>query len=178
MNIPTHRRGYYEETYQEDLKENMKIKVKRMYDGVQLPEYATDGSACFDIRAYATVHEDLQYKASVEVANGDTVTFNTGLQFEIPEGYVMMIYSRSGHGFNNSVRLSNCVGVIDSDYRGEVKVKLIGDFNNGDKPLIVKHGDRIAQAMIIPVNKAVFEDVDELTKTERGIAGFGSTGSV
>lgn len=156
----------------------MQVKVKKMFSGVQLPEYATDGSGCFDIRAYSNVHEDLQYHSTTVVANGDTVVFNTGLQFEIPEGYVMLVYSRSGHGFKNSVRLSNCVGVIDSDYRGELKVKLIGDFNNGDESLVVKHGDRIAQAMIVPVPKVVFKVVDELSTTERGSNGLGSTGAV
>src|SRR5213592_3795798 len=97
------------------------MKVKRMYDDVKLPVFATEGSACFDIHAY-------NLDAPAIISNGDSIVIDTGLQFEIPEHHVMLIYSRSGHGFKNDVRLSNCVGVIDSDYRGEVKVKLIADF--------------------------------------------------
>lgn len=156
----------------------MKVKIKKLYEDVILPEYATDGAGCFDIRAYiAPVFADGEwYNDVVEVGNGDTVVFDTGLQFEIPKGHVMMVYSRSGHGFKNDVRLSNCVGVIDSDYRGELKVKLTGDFNDGSNPLIVFDGDRIAQAMIIPVKRIEFEEVKELSKTKRGGNGFGSTG--
>ncbi len=156
----------------------MKVKIKKLYEDAQLPEYATDGAGCFDIRAYIPVEENagVFYKDTIEVGNGDTVVFDTGLSFEIPKGHVMMIYSRSGHGFKNDVRLSNCVGVIDSDYRGELKVKLTGDFNDGENPLLVFDGDRIAQGMVIPVKKIEFEEVKELSKTKRGGKGFGSTG--
>ncbi len=156
----------------------MKVKVKKLYPDAQLPEYATDSAGCFDIRAYTPDIElgGKTFPTITEVRNGDTVVFDTGLSFEITKGHVMMVYSRSGHGFNNSVRLSNCVGVIDSDYRGELKVKLIGDFNNGDSPLYVRHGDRIAQGMIIPVKTIEFEEAKELTKTKRGTKGLGSTG--
>lgn len=85
----------------------------------------------------------------------------------------MMVYSRSGHGFKSDVRLANCVGVIDSDYRGEVKVKLT---NDGNEYMQVNEGDRIAQAMIIPVEQVKFIEVAELSDTERGTGGFGSTG--
>jgi dUTP pyrophosphatase len=158
----------------------MKIKVKKLYQDAQLPEYATDGSGCFDIRAY--VPDDVlprgAVRAATEVGNGDTVVFDTGLSFEIPKGHVMMIYSRSGHGFKNDVRLSNCVGVIDSDYRGELKVKLTGDFNDGENTLLVFDGDRIAQGMVIPVKKIEFEEATKLSTTKRGGKGFGSTGAV
>lgn len=156
----------------------MKIKVKKLYEDAQLPEYATEGAGCFDIRAYVPddVHPRGAVRAATGVGNGDTVVFDTGLSFEIPKGHVMMIYSRSGHGFKNDVRLSNCVGVIDSDYRGELKVKLTGDFNDGENPLLVFDGDRIAQGMVIPVKKIEFEEVRELSKTKRGGKGFGSTG--
>lgn len=150
----------------------MKIKVKKIYEDALLPIYTTDGSGCFDISARIDTPED----CCVEVGNGDTVVFSTGLQFEIPKDHVMMIYSRSGHGFKNDVRLSNCVGVIDSDYRGEVKVKLTGDFNDGQHTLYVYDGDRIAQGMVIPVKKVEFEEVENLSKTKRGHKGFGSTG--
>lgn len=152
----------------------MKVKVKKLYEDALLPKYATDGSGCFDISARIDVPEE---DCCVEVGNGDTVVFNTGLQFEIPKGHVMMVYSRSGHGFKNDVRLSNCVGVIDSDYRGELLVKLTGDFNDGEHSLYVYDGDRIAQGMIIPVKTIEFEEVKELSKTKRGGKGFGSTGN-
>lgn len=152
----------------------MKLNVLRMYDDVKLPEYATDGSGCFDIYAYANVHEDLQYSAKVPMNLGHGATFNTGLKFEIPEGHVMLVFSRSGHGFNNGVRLSNCVGVIDSDYRGELMVKLVCD-PAGNKPLVIHHGDRIAQAMLVPIPKVVFKEVTKLSDTKRGEGGFGST---
>src|SRR5690348_6214475 len=119
----------------------MKLKIKKMYPDVKLPVYATEGAACFDILAY-------NVQGELVMTNGDVATIDTGLQMEIPKGYVLKVYSRSGHGFKNNVRLSNCTGIIDSDYRGELKVSLIADFNYGAEPLVIKHGDRIAQAML------------------------------
>jgi len=142
----------------------LKVKVKRLYSDAILPTYATDGSACFDI--YTMLNGDTDY--------GVPHTYSTGLAFEIPEDHVMLVFSRSGHGFKNDVRLSNCVGVIDSDYRGELKVKLACDKEGWG--LEINAGDRIAQGMILPVNKVVFEEVEELSNTERGNKGFGSTG--
>lgn len=142
-----------------------------------MPVYATDGSACFDLVA-ATVDGFHHIGKHVEVPS--PVICGTGLAFEIPQGHVMLIFSRSGHGFKNDVRLANCVGVIDSDFRGEVKVKLTSDkFGCGDDtalPLHVQPGDRIAQAMVIPVQKVSFIEAEELGSTDRGEGGFGSTG--
>ena len=87
----------------------------------------------------------------------------------------MLVYSRSGHGFKYGVRLANCVGVIDSDYRGEVGVKLTADQTS--EGFFVRNGDRIAQAMIVPVDRVEFEEVEKLSDTDRGTGGFGSTGS-
>ena len=143
----------------------MRVKVKKLYPDAQLPTYATDGSAAFDIYAYMPGQDQ------VHVFGCDT--FETGLSFEIPEGHVMLIYSRSGHGFNHNVRLANSVGVIDSDYRAGVKVKMVAD---GYSQLFVSHGDRIAQGIIMPYPKVEFEEVDELSETQRGTGGFGSTG--
>ncbi len=142
----------------------MQVKVKRLYADAKLPTYATDGSAAFDI--YTMLNGDADY--------GVPHVFSTGLAFEIPEDHVMLVFSRSGHGFKNDVRLSNCVGVIDSDYRGELKVKL-----SCDKPgwgLEINAGERIAQGMVIPVQKVQFEEVKELSETKRGTRGLGSTG--
>lgn len=142
----------------------MKVNVKRLYDSAILPTYATDGSGCFDI--YTMLNGDTDYN--------EPHTYSTGLAFEIPEDHVMLVFSRSGHGFKNDVRLSNCVGVIDSDYRGELKVKLTCDKIGWG--LEVNAGERIAQGMIIPVQKVYFEEVSELSETERGEGGFGSSG--
>lgn len=143
----------------------LRIKVKKLVADAIIPQYATPGAACFDLHSLT---EGVASKESPLVCD-------TGLAFEIPEGHVMLIYSRSGHGFKSDTRLSNCVGVIDADYRGEVKVKLAKDSLGGI--LQVGKGDRIAQAMVIPVDKVTFEEVDELGSTERGAGGFGSTGA-
>lgn len=144
----------------------MLIKVKKLAPAAIIPKYATPGAACFDLHSInsADVHPD------------NPKTFQTGLSFEVPEGHVMLIFSRSGHGFKNNVRLSNCTGVIDSDYRGEVQVKLANDDHTG-QALHVSYGDRIAQAMVLPIEQVGFEEVAELGTTERGTGGFGSTGS-
>lgn len=145
----------------------MQVKIKKLHPDAIIPTYATDGSGCFDMHALSLRATYLIHQYSPEV-------ITTGLAFEIPQDHVMLVFSRSGHGFNHGVRLANCVGVIDSDYRGEVKVKLTAD--TPDCGLHIKHGDRIAQAMIIPVQQVIFEVVDELSSTERGAGGFGSTG--
>lgn len=147
----------------------MKVNIKKLHKDAIIPKYQTAGAACFDLHALND-HSD---KYSLPVEFVETLTVRTGLTFEIPEGYVMLVYSRSGHGFKNDVSLANSVGVIDSDYRGEVMVKLT---NSGYSLFEVDHGDRIAQAMIIPVNQVSFEEVEELGSTERGTSGFGSTG--
>tara|TARA_R110000744_G_C19371770_1_gene563198 strand:- start:55418 stop:55864 length:447 start_codon:yes stop_codon:yes gene_type:complete len=147
----------------------MEIKVVKEYDTAKLPTYATDGSGCFDL--YSMEWGRVYHK--------EPCLFSTGLSFEIPDDHVMLVFSRSGHGFNYDIRLSNCVGVIDSDYRGTVKVKLTQDDNcltNPGEGIEVKVGDRIAQAMVIPITQVVFKEVDELSTTERGEGGFGSTG--
>ena len=145
----------------------MQIKIKKCREGAVIPQYATAGAACFDLCAVLD-NEKI-------VTDNHPAIIPTGLQFEIPVGYVMIVYSRSGHGFKYDVRLANCVGVVDSDYRGEVMVKLThdGDDYHGLK---VSNSDRIAQAMIIPVNQVSFEEVDTLSDTVRGEGGFGSTG--
>lgn len=142
----------------------MKINIKKLNPDAKVPTYATGGSGCFDLytTSYGVISRNVPH------------IFNTGLVFEIPKGFVMLIFSRSGDGFKHGVRLSNCVGVIDSDYRGEVKVKLTSD----EEFKIVTKGERIAQAMVIPVETVFFEEVEELGSTERGDGGFGSTGVI
>jgi len=151
----------------------MKLKIKKLHPDAVVPKYATAGAACFDLHAlecgWAGIVRD---GGKVSPVYPGAATFRTGLSFEVPDGHAMLIFSRSGHGFKNDVRLSNCVGVIDSDYRGEVQVRLRSD----DTPMEVKAGDRIAQAIIIPFPQVEFEEVEDLSDTERGTGGFGSTG--
>jgi dUTP pyrophosphatase len=149
----------------------MELKFKKMYPDVQLPEYATEGSACFDIKACMARDEE------VWMFRGPRV-ISTGLMVEVPVGHVLLIFSRSGHAFNHSTRLANCVGVIDSDYRGEIKIKMQRDFiSEDDGALTIRHGDRIAQGMLVEISKVQIKEVGELSETARGAGGFGSTGS-
>lgn len=138
------------------------IKIKRLHPSAVIPSYATEGSGCFDITAVECVEQ-----------KGNTAVYTTGLAFELPPGKVLMIYSRSGHGFNRGIRLANCVGVIDSDYRGEVAVKLTRD---NDGIWFPAAGDRIAQGLIQDAEQVRFIEVEELSETARGTGGFGSTG--
>lgn len=139
------------------------LNVKRLDPRAIIPAYQTKGAGCFDLHAI---------ESGIVQARGAT-TFRTGLAFEVPPGHVMLIYSRSGHGFKNGLRLVNAVGVIDSDYRGEVAVKI-----HNDSPVAFGfgYGDRIAQAMIVEVPRVTLVPVDSLTETDRGDGGFGSTG--
>jgi dUTP pyrophosphatase len=148
-----------------------KLLVQKLSATATIPAYATDGAACFDLHAdnIGTVHPDQDSEQAA--------VFNTGLAFEVPKGYVMLIFSRSGHGFKDNVRLANCVGVIDSDYRGEVKVKLTQDTMGASGRLMVAQGMRIAQAMLVKYDPVQFEEVDALSTTDRGTGGFGSTGA-
>ena len=155
----------------------MKVRVLKLHPDAQLPKFATDGAACFDLVAL-TVNDAHHLGANVDHLY--PVECGTGLAFEVPAGHVMLIFSRSGHGFKQDMRLANCVGVIDSDYRGEVRVKLTKDPHWDDERRLspfIKPGDRIAQAMILPVPVVELELADSLTETQRGTGGFGSTGS-
>lgn len=143
-------------------------KVLKLDPEARLPKYATDGSGCFDIFAVMREPTYIYYQAPKAIS--------TGLAFEIPEGHVMLIFSRSGHGFKNATRLSNCVGVIDSDYRGELRVKITKDSEYAET-LTINHGDRIAQGMIVPIPKVSFVEAASLTETDRGEGGFGHTGA-
>lgn len=136
-------------------------------DALKAPKYATDGSGCFDI---FSIEQD-----TVGLAN-QTRVFRTGLIPEVPEGWVLLLFSRSGHGFKHDVRLANCVGVIDSDYRGEMKVKLTADSCGH---FTVNKGDAICQGLLVEASKweiqLILDDAVELSETGRGANGFGST---
>lgn len=151
----------------ENLPSIPQLLVRKLREDARLPEFATDGSACFDFFSPVDVGVD-----------GHGAHIATGLSFSIPEGWSMLIFSRSGHGFNRGVRLVNCVGVIDSDYRDEVMVGLVCDRDGGSYQ--VKTGDKIAQGMLVPVHYADMVEVSELpevTGDNRRTGGLGSTGS-
>jgi dUTP pyrophosphatase len=144
---------------------NVKIKMTR---NMPAPEYATDGAAAMDLRA--------------ALDEGETVILEPGERALIPTGVhisperkdiVAIVAARSGLGIKHGISLSNGIGVIDSDYRGEIGVGLI---NNGDKSFKIERGDRIAQLMFMPVCRASFALCDSLDETDRGEGGFGSTG--
>lgn len=145
----------------------MKVKLK-LTRGMIAPEYATPGSAAVDLRAA------LEENETITLAPGERALIPTGLAIS-PESskFVAVIAARSGLGIKKGVSLSNGIGVIDSDYRGEIAVGLI---NHGEEPFQVRRGDRIAQMMFLPVETAEFIVTDTLDETERGSGGFGHTG--
>ena len=142
----------------------MKVKVKKLTDSAIIPTFGSVESAGGDL-----------YNAgdNVEIKPSQTVLIGTGLAVEIPEGYVGLVYARSGRATKSGLAPANKVGVIDSDYRGEIKVAL---FNHSTETRTVAKGDRIAQMVIAPYLKVEYEEVEDLTDTARGVGGFGSTG--
>ena len=145
---------------------HMKLFVKRLDPRVQLPAYQTPGAAAMDLAALLD--------APVTIAPRQLVSIPTGLAIALPDaGWVALVFARSGLGIKHGIALSNGVGVIDSDYRGELKVGLT---NLSDEPYTIQPGDRIAQLMVVPVGQAAVHELEELPPTDRGAGGFGSTG--
>ncbi len=144
----------------------IQLKVKRLPHCRALPQYATGGSAGLDLVNALT---------EAKVLNaGDRCRIPTGIIVEIPVGYEGQVRPRSGLADKAGISLTNCVGTIDSDYRGEVQVLVI---NHGDKPYTFEPGERIAQLLVTPVPQVEVIEVDELSDSdERGAGGFGSTG--
>lgn len=156
----------------------MKVKIKRLHQDAVIPKYAKEGDAGMDLTA-----------VSMTIDEYGNICYGTGLAFEIPEGYVGLIFPRSSN-CKKGVILTNCVGVIDSGYRGEVSFKFRpvldrakehyddGTFDYMYVPLktTYKVGDRIGQIIIMPYPQIEFEEVDELSETERGCGGYGSSG--
>jgi dUTP pyrophosphatase len=142
----------------------MNIKIKKLVEDAIIPKYQTSGSAGFD---FHTVED-------VTVFPKETKLVSTGLAFEIPEGYELQVRPRSGMSLKTKIRISNSPGTIDSDYRGLVSIIVDNISFHGSLPYEIKKGDRIAQGVICKVNQAVFIE-DELSETERGEGGFGST---
>lgn len=144
------------------MSKSLKVKIKRLYTNAIIPSYAKPGDACMDLTAIS--------EAIVEEGGYGYVEYGTGLSFEVPENYVMLIYPRSSIS-NQGLLLSNSVGVVDSGYRGEVKFRF--KWVKGTNKYNV--GDRVGQFMIIPRPIMDLEEVEELSETERGSGGFGST---
>ena len=143
-----------------------KVEIKKLDDRAIIPTYGTEFSAGADI--YALLDEP------ITIEPGETKMIHTGLAFAIPEGLVGLNFARSGMAAKRGLAPANKVGVIDSDYRGEVMVAL---YNQGNVPQTVEHGDRIAQMVFVPYYTAEFTEKDELSETVRGVGGFGSTGT-
>lgn len=156
------------------------IKIVRIAPDVVMPTKAHDTDAGFDLYAYcpdATFYSwesgcQLNVKG-VKVRPNETYKFHTGIKMAIPDGYWGAIYARSGLATNCGLRPANCVGVIDSSYRGEIIVAIHNDSNETQ---LVHNGDRIAQLVIQKVEPTVFEEVSELDETSRGESGFGGSG--
>lgn len=141
------------------------VKIKKLDENAVIPTYGSEYSAGADL--YYVGNEPLTIEA------GQTVLVHTGVAMEIPEGLVGLIFARSGLATKRSLAPANKVGVIDSDYRGEIMVAL---HNHSDKPQTVEAKERVAQIAFVPYVAAAFEVADELGDTERGTGGFGSTG--
>ena len=140
----------------------MIIKLKKLHPDAQTPTYGSVGAACFDLYALEDTHSIF----------GRAIV-STGISVEIPPGYEMVIRPRSGLAFNHGVHAFS--GTIDHDYRGEVKVLMLSD--SSVSSFDIEKGERIAQATIQPVVRVFFEEGQDLSDTERGSSGFGSTGS-
>lgn len=145
----------------------MDINVKKTCKDAKLPTRGSEYAAGYDL--YACI------LPSICVPSGSTVRIGTGIALEIPDGYFGGIYARSGLATKKGLRPANCVGIIDSDYRGEVVVSLHNDSNEEQ---IITPNERIAQLIIQPYENVEFNEVSELNETVRGNGGFGSTGTM
>lgn len=141
------------------------IRIKKLHANAVIPTYGSPEAAGADL--YACLDE------SVSIPAGQTVFIPTGLALEVPVGCAGLIYARSSMGTKRGLAPANKVGVIDSDYRGQVMVAL---HNHGQDDQIVQPGERVAQLLITPVFTPGFREVEDLSDTERGAGGFGSTG--
>ena len=142
------------------------VKIKILREGVKLPEYATSGSAAVDLSA--SIDEP------ITLMPRERRLIPTGIAISIPEDTVAIVCARSGLSYKKGIAAANGIGVIDSDYRGEIFFSAI---NNSDEPYTIECGERIAQLMLMPYIKMNFIKSDSLDDTERGAGGFGSTGA-
>ena len=146
---------------------NIPVEVRRLPhgEGLMLPSYASDGSAGMDLLAAVT--------DPVTIAPGQRALIPTGLAIALPPGHELQVRPRSGLALHHGIVLPNSPGTIDEDYRGEIGVIVL---NTGDAPFVVERGMRIAQAVLAPVLRVVWKEVDALGSTPRDAGGFGSTG--
>ncbi len=142
------------------------VKVKKLISRAHIPSYGSEYAAGADLYALT--------EGEVTINPHETVLIHTGISLEIPAGYAGLVYARSGLASKRGLAPANKVGVIDSDYRGEIMVAL---HNHSEIPAAVSDGERIAQIIITPYLPAVYEEAEELDDTERGTGGFGSTGT-
>lgn len=143
----------------------MKVLYKKLNENAKVPSYGSSAAAGADI--YALLDHD------ITIQPNETVLINTGIAMQIPDGYVGLICARSGLATKRGLAPANKVGVIDSDYRGEIMVAL---HNHSDVSATIAPFERIAQLMIVPYLTAEFSETDDLDDTDRGVGGFGSTG--
>ena len=143
----------------------IEVKIKKLSPTACLPKRGSSEAAGVDICA------DLS--EPVEIQPGETKLIGSGLSVAIPSGYFGGIFARSGLSLKEGLRPANCVGVVDADYRGEIKTAL---HNDSDTVRVIEPGQRISQMVIMPYLPICFEEVEELPETERGEAGYGSTG--
>ena len=141
------------------------MRVKKLHPNAVVPTYGSQEAAGADL--YACLEE------AVTIAPGEVYWVPTGIALEVPKGCAGLVYARSSMGAKRGLAPANKVGVVDSDYRGEVKVVLL---NHSNQPQTLQPGERVAQFVITPVLQPVYEEVEELTDTDRGQGGFGSTG--
>lgn len=144
----------------------MNVKIKKLNPDAKIPAYGSSYAAGADL--FACIQED------IAIAPQETVMIPTGFAMELPVGYAGFIYARSGLASKRGLAPANKVGVVDCDYRGEVKVAL---HNHGNVEQTISCGERIAQLVIAPYITAEFEEAEELSSTDRGEGGFGSTGT-
>jgi dUTP pyrophosphatase len=142
------------------------VKIKKLanFKG-ELPQYQSTNASGFDIRA--------QLETSTVIKQGERAMIPTGLSFEIPPGYELQARPRSGLAWKHGLTIVNTPGTIDADYRGEVKILLL---NHGEEPIEIRDQERVAQCVLAPVIQAVWIETQDLTDTDRGAGGFGSTG--
>lgn len=143
----------------------MKIEIKKLQESAVLPERGSASAAGYDL--FACMEEDVVIKPH------ETKMIGTGLAAAIPEGYFGGIFARSGLSSKEGLRPANCTGVVDADYRGEIKVAL---HNDSEVERVVTVGEKIAQLVVLPFLSAEFDEVETLSETQRGAGGFGSTG--
>ena len=144
----------------------IKIQIKKLSNSVIIPKYETSGSSGMDIAAHV--------ENNIIINPGEKALVSTGFSIAIPRGYEVQIRPRSGLAAKKNITVLNTPGTIDADYRGEIKVILI---NLGGEKFIIEKGERIAQMVVCPVVQANLEEVKDLSNTQRGSDGFGSTGT-